>query len=107
MKFVDRDAITPVPEGTGITRRTPTAGDRLMLVEVTFDEDVTAGGHNHVADKTGYVVSRRLGLGIGEESRDLSPGDAWLVPAGVVHEASTHEPTVIVEAFSPARGERR
>ncbi len=107
MPLVARDAIRPVQEGPGLTRRTLTSGDRLMLVEVTFDSDLTISERTHHQDKTGYVVSGRLRLDVGEESRDLSPGDAWLVPAGVPHKALTLEPSVIVEAFSPPRDEWR
>ncbi len=102
-----RDATTPVSEGPGITRRTVTSGARLMLVEVTFDAEVVVSEHTHQQDKTGYLNSGRMRLDVGEESRELSPGDAWLTPAGVPHKALTLEPCVIVEAFSPPREEWR
>jgi len=59
----------------------------------------------HPQEKTGYLISGRLRLHVGEESRDLLPGDAWLVPADIPHKALTLEPSVVVEIFSPPNEE--
>jgi quercetin dioxygenase-like cupin family protein len=78
-----------------------------MLFEVTFDSEVVVSEHTHQQDKTGYLISGRMRLDVGEESRELSPSDAWLTPAGVPHKALTLEPCVIVEAFLPPHEEWR
>lgn len=107
MPLVTRDAINPVEMAPGVIRRTLTCGDRLMLIEVALEGDLAFPEHTHPQDKTGYLVSGRLRLDVGEESRDLSPGDAWLVPAGVPHKALTLAPTVVIEVFSPPNDDYR
>lgn len=107
MPLIARDAISPVQMAPGVIRRTLTCGDRLMLIEVTLDKDLAFPEHTHLQDKTGYLISGRLRLDVGKESQDLSPGDAWLVPAGVPHKALTLEPSVVVEVFSPPNEDYR
>ena len=49
----------------------------------------------------------RIRFRVGDEARDLSPGDAWMVPGGVPHEATALEASLLVDIFSPPREEYR
>jgi quercetin dioxygenase-like cupin family protein len=40
-------------------------------------------------------------------THDLRPGDAWMIPGGVPHEARAIEKCVVIEAFSPPREDWR
>jgi quercetin dioxygenase-like cupin family protein len=91
----------------GIVRRTLTAGDRMMLIEVTLAPRTVVPMHTHPHEQTGYVVSGRMRLQIADETLDLDPGDAYMIPGGAEHEATALEPLVIVDVFSPPREEYR
>ena len=107
MPLIDHDSAHPVEMFPGVVRRTLTAGDRMMLVEVTMDRGAVVPTHTHPHEQTGYLISGRLRFDLADEARDLSPGDCWLVPSGVPHQAASLQPSVFVDVFSPPREEYR
>lgn len=107
MPFTRHDAPTPVEMLPGIVRRTLTHGEKMMLIEVTLEPGSVVPIHTHPHEQTGYVVSGRMRLQIAAETLDLNPGDAYMIPGGVEHEATALEPLVIVDVFSPPRDEYR
>jgi len=107
MPFTRHNTADPVEMLPGIVRRTLTAGDRMMLIEVTLVPGTVVPMHTHPHEQTGYVVSGRMRLQIGDEALDLDPGDAYMIPGGAEHEATALEPLVIVDVFSPPREEYR
>ncbi|MDY0312948.1 MAG: cupin domain-containing protein [Desulfobacterales bacterium] len=52
-------------------------------------------------EQTGYLVSGRLRLTVGDETFAAEPGDAWTVPSEVPHGGQALADTVAVEVFSP------
>ena len=107
MPLVPHDSSHPVEMFPGVLRRTLTAGDRLMLVEIQMDAGAVVPTHTHPHEQTGYLISGRLRFDLGDDKRDLSPGDSWLVPGGVPHQATALEPSLFVDIFSPPREEYR
>ncbi|MBI1885640.1 MAG: cupin domain-containing protein [Chloroflexi bacterium] len=107
MPLTSRDAATPVEMLPGVFRRTMTDGERLMLIEVTMDRGAVVPLHTHPHEQTGYLISGRGRFRLGEETRDLSPGDCWLVPSGVPHEVTALERSVFIDVFSPPREDYR
>lgn len=107
MPLVNHDSATPVEMLPGVVRRTMTAGEKMMLCEVTLDAGAVVPMHTHPHEQTGYLVSGRIRLQIEAEARDLPPGDCWMIPGGVPHEATALDACVIIDAFSPPRDEYR
>lgn len=87
----------------GISRKTLVWGEHTLLAEFTLAKGVPLPMHSHPQEQTGYLVKGRMTLTIGEETCDISPGDAWTVPGGVPHGASVQEDSVAIEVFSPVR----
>lgn len=107
MPLIDRDSARPVEMFPGVVRRTLTDGDRMMLIEVRMDAGAVVPTHSHPHEQTGYLVSGRGRFRLGDEERELRPGDTWLVPGGVPHEVTALEPSVFIDVFSPPREEYR
>ncbi len=99
-RCTDNDFIPILP---GIVRKTLVHGDRTLMTVFRLDAGTDLPMHTHLHEQTGYLVSGRLRLTIGEEIRDLAPGDAWCIPSGVIHGAAVVEDSVAVEVFSPVR----
>lgn len=59
--------------------------------------------HHHPHEQIGYLVSRPLRLSIENEAREVAPGDSWIIPGDVLHQAEALDNTVAVEVFSPVR----
>lgn len=107
MPLISYDSVQPVEMLPGVRRRTMTAGDRMMLIEVQLEDRAVVPLHTHPHEQTGYLVSGRLRFQIAGETRDLSPGDSWMVPGGLPHEVTALEPSIAIDIFSPPREEYR
>jgi len=87
----------------GIAMKTLCHGDRTLLTEFRLAAGATLPRHAHEHEQTGYLVAGRLLLAIGDERRDVGPGDAWCIPGGVEHGAEVVDDALAVEVFSPVR----
>lgn len=87
----------------GIQRKTLVHGDKTLMVEFRLDKDSVLPRHSHPHEQTGYLVSGRMRLTIGEDQYDLSPGDSWCILPDVEHGAEILEDSVAVEVFAPVR----
>ena len=59
--------------------------------------------HSHPYEQTSFVISGRIRLTVGDEVREVGPGDMWFVPSNVPHggELLGDEPFVFIETYSP------
>ena len=105
--LVYRSSATPVEMLPGVVRRTLTAGERTMLIEVTLAQGAVVPSHSHPHEQIGYLASGRLLFEVGDERRELSPGDSWLVPSDVPHQVTALEASVAIDVFSPPREDYR
>jgi quercetin dioxygenase-like cupin family protein len=87
----------------GIRRRTLAYGGSTLLTEFRLDTGAVLPVHDHPQEQTGYLVAGVLRLTVGDETRDMRPGDAWSIPGGVAHGGVALEQAVAVEVFSPVR----
>ncbi|MCY3558523.1 MAG: cupin domain-containing protein [Chloroflexi bacterium] len=89
----------------GVVRRTLNAGERTSIHEI----EIAAGGcvpmHTHPHEQIGYLVSGRVKFELGDETKELSAGDSWIIPSAVPHEVTALEDSVALDIFSPAREE--
>ena len=105
--LVHRSSATPVEMLPGVVRRTLTEGERMMLIEVSLAQGTVVPLHTHPHEQIGYLASGRLLWELGDERRELSAGDSWLVPSDVPHQVTALEPSVAIDVFSPPREEYR
>lgn len=81
-------------QSTGIKRSVVQKGDvsgenrEAVVARVDLDPGVVAGRHTHPGDEISYVLEGEGELLIdGEAPRKLKAGDAFVIPAGKVHDA--------------------
>ncbi len=80
------------------------AGERVMLSALEMDAGGVVPEHSHPHEQAGLVLDGKLRLRIGDEERELEPGDAFLIPANVVHSGVvTAGPARVLDIFSPVR----
>lgn len=88
----------------GAQRRVLSYGDGLMLVEFRFGPDAASWEHSHPHEQVGYVVEGEIDFVMaGQEPIRLGKGGSYYVPSNVRHYIVTHAPTVLLDAFTPAR----
>ena len=87
----------------GIKLKTLAYGSKTLLAEFRLEKGSQLPRHAHPHEQTGYLVSGRIRLSIGEASFEAEPGDSWCIPGNVEHQAEILENSVAVEVFSPVR----
>lgn len=87
----------------GIQVKTLVYGDKTLLAEFRMKKGSLLPRHTHPQEQTGYLVSGRIRLSIGDETFEVEPGDSWCVPGDVVHGAEILADSIAVEVFSPVR----
>jgi len=81
-------------------------GERAALVIVELERGSVIPEHSHDNEQIGVCAAGSLTFRIGDESREIGPGDTWSIPSGVPHEVRTGpDGAIVVEAFVPARAD--
>jgi quercetin dioxygenase-like cupin family protein len=98
----------PVVEAVpGVHRRVLACGEHVMIVQFTIQAGAAVPPHSHPHEQVGHVVSGRMKFQIGDEQRELGPGDGYSVPGGVVHGAVGITEVIAVDSFHPVRDDYR
>lgn len=98
-------SILPIWEG--IRART-VEGRELTFAVVELEANALVAAHQHVNEQVGLVLEGYITFVIGDERRELKPGDTYLIPANVRHEATAGPAgAVVVDVFAPVRDDWR
>ena len=81
----------------------PATGESCQLLWAKFEPGGTYELHSHPHEQMSVIVSGRMRLTVGDEVRDIGPGDMWYVPANVEHggEILGDEPVVFIDVYAP------
>ena len=89
----------------GIRQKTLVWGEKTLMTEFILERGSVLPLHSHPHEQTGYLVEGHLTLTVGEEAREIFPGDSWSIPGDVEHSARVHQDSKAIEIFSPVRME--
>lgn len=78
-------------------------GDKTLLARFNMTKGALLPSHSHPHEQSGYLVSGRINLYIGDTCCKAGPGDSWCINSGVEHRAEILEDSVAIEVFSPVR----
>jgi quercetin dioxygenase-like cupin family protein len=79
-------------------------GDNVSFALVELEPNVVVAEHSHPNEQAGFIVEGTFTFTIGGETRELKPGDTYVIPGGVPHSAlSGPEGTIAVDIFTPPR----
>ena len=79
-------------------------GDRTTLAVVDLEPDANVPEHRHDNEQLGVLVRGAMHFRIGDETRELKPGDTWRILSQVPHEVTAGpEGALAVECFTPVR----
>jgi len=92
-------------EGLETTVLTGLHGEQMMMVLNTTLPGHSVPTHSHPHEQIGMVYSGRAILRIGNEEREVGPGDFYCIPADVPHSDTClgDEPFVMLDIFYPVR----
>ena len=79
-------------------------GEHMHLIRAVYEPGATYPMHSHPHEQFSLLLSGRLLLTVGHETREIGPGDGWYAPGGVPHggEVLGDEPAVFIDVYSPA-----
>mmetsp|Transcript_7434 Transcript_7434/g.12557 ORF Transcript_7434/g.12557 Transcript_7434/m.12557 type:complete len:104 (+) Transcript_7434:2316-2627(+) len=93
-----------VPTGAGVTRQVLSDHPSMMVVAFRFDAVGAVGDpHDHPHVQSTYVETGRFRFTIGAETREVGPGDSFVLPSGVTHGCTCLEPGTLIDCFTPRR----
>ena len=87
----------------GVRRQILGHGPDLMLVRVEFERDAVGAVHHHPHRQVTYVAAGRFAVQLGDERRELGPGDCFFAAADVPHGVVALEEGTLIDVFTPAR----
>jgi unsaturated pyranuronate lyase len=81
-------------------------GERQSLAVVELDPGAIVPEHRHENEQLGIVITGSLTFRIGDETRELGPGETWTIPSSVPHEVTAGpEGAVVIDVFAPVRAD--
>ena len=93
-----------VKTGENVTRQV--LADHADLVVVAFRfaaKDAVGDLHSHPHVQSTYVESGRFRFTLGDEVREVGPGDSFVIPTMITHGCICLEPGTLVDCFTPRR----
>ncbi len=83
------------------------AGERLMALHGTLEPNASLPLHSHPHEQITYVLTGSVAFQVGDERREMRPGDGLVILGGVMHGAVQvgDEGATIFEIFTPIREE--
>ena len=81
----------------------PATGESCQLLWAKFEPGGTYEFHSHPHEQMSVIVSGRMRLTVGNEVREIGPGDMWYAPANMKHggEILGDEPVVFIDVYAP------
>ena len=101
--FDDLRAIGPQEIWNGVVVRA-VQGQRVTLGVVELEANAAVPEHRHANEQLGIVLSGSVTFRVGDETRELGPGETWCIPANVPHEVTSGpEGAAVIDVFAPPR----
>jgi quercetin dioxygenase-like cupin family protein len=89
----------------GIRRRTVTHGTTMYQMVAELEAGSIMPEHKHPQEQIMHIISGRMKVNAGNDSRELGPGESFYLASNVPHGVETLEKTVVLDTFSPPRDE--
>ncbi len=89
----------------GIKIKTLVHGEKSLMTKFLMESGSSLPKHSHPYEQTGYLLSGRIKLSIGEDTFEVKPGDSWCIDSGMTHSAEILEDSSALEIFNPPRAD--
>jgi quercetin dioxygenase-like cupin family protein len=103
--FAGLDDLTPLRIWDGVVGRA-VEGERTTFAIIELEAGCSIPEHSHHNEQIGVCIAGSILFRIGEETRDVVPGDTWCIPGDVPHQIEVGaDGAVVAECFTPARAD--
>ena len=81
-------------------------GEKMLAAVVDLEPNVHLPRHSHPHEQLGIVIEGQIEFTVADQKQVLGPGEVYVIPGGVEHEARTFDhPVKVMDVFSPVREE--
>lgn len=103
MKIVvkKKDAVKKVFKGVSLDSLA--VGRKSQVTKMNYVIGNYASPHQHPNEQSGYVISGKYELRIGDEKYELNEGDTYSIPGNQIHSFNVIEGGEVVDVFTPPR----
>lgn len=79
-------------------------GEHMHLIRAVYPAGAIYEMHSHPHEQFSLLLSGRLLLTVGDETREIGPGDGWYAPGDVPHGGVVlgDDEAVFIDIYSPA-----
>ena len=79
-------------------------GEHMHLIRAVYEPGATYPMHSHPHEQFSLMLSGRMRVTVGDDTREIGPGDGWYAGADVPHggEIIGDETVVFIDVYSPA-----
>jgi quercetin dioxygenase-like cupin family protein len=78
-------------------------GPESMMTKMLYKSEDNPPLHKHPNEQSGYVVSGKYRMVIGDIACEIGPGDSYTVPRDTEHRIEIIEPGEVIDCFAPPR----
>ena len=97
--------LTPIKIWDGVVARA-VAGAEATFALIDLEPDTHVPEHHHVNEQTGILIGGSMSFTIGEETKEIEPGEMWVIPADVPHSVvAGPDGARLAELFAPPRAD--
>ena len=89
--------------GGGVIRQYLGQGDKMNAQHWDMADKSVVKMHKHSQEQFGYVIKGGFKMIIGDKTAELKAGDAYFIPADVMHEFVAVGQTEAIDVFSPVK----
>ncbi|HEU5431131.1 MAG TPA: cupin domain-containing protein [Thermomicrobiales bacterium] len=105
VEWANRDRLPEIEPSPGVRLRL-VVGERAAVSWVDLAAGSTLPSHSHLNEQIGVMVEGTMTIEIGGEAREVSPGDAYVIPPHVPHRVEVGpERCLVIETFAPPRAD--
>lgn len=103
--FIFNQEISAVEMLPGITRKTLSYSENMMVCEVHLAKGALLPSHHHIHEQSSNIITGSVRYTVGSEERIVGAGDSVMIAADVPHAVEALEDTLVIDVFSPMRPE--
>lgn len=89
--------------GNGVHRKVLSRNEKLMTVEVYFEENAVGAIHSHHHDQISYIVEGEFEYNIDGNKMIMKKGDSCILEPNIPHGVFCLEKGILLDVFTPAR----
>lgn len=87
----------------GVSLDSLAVGEKSQVTKMNYIIGNYASPHQHPHEQSGYVISGKYELTVGDEKYELNAGDTYSIPGNQVHSFNVIEGGEVVDVFTPPR----